>query len=380
MEGYYYEYNVRSWVNTIELFVPFRFEKKLIDESCISKMFEHKAQYVSKGRYAITHILKSYGISDGLIAISAYMCPSVRETLIRKGYKITFYDIDLKDFNADFNSVSRLINRESPRAVVVASMYGNPANLKELELLCEEKKVLMIDDAAQSFGAKLDGRYVGSFGGGGFFSFSPGKPTAAHRGGYFWTLKSYEIKRSKHFFSSVLMYKSFYYNRYLAYEIHPIKSIVWKLIDTVFSRLSLNIENDAIEEYEKNIVGGVLDVSLNEAKNYREFWIQEFGKISITDYCYMIQPIRGDCSNNCKLVYVFRDIEAKEKMLDYLQSKCISYYEGYEIPLESDNCSNAKSIEGMVVELPIDGDNERMKYLKDCIQSFFQVRDKQHLK
>lgn len=358
-------------MNTIELFVPFRFETKLIDESSISKMFEHKAQYVSKGRYAITHILTSYGINDGLIAISAYMCPSVRETLIRKGYKIAYYDIDLKDFNANFNSVSQLIKRESPRAVVVASMYGNPANLKELELLCEENKVLMIDDAAQSFGAKLDGRYVGSFGGGGFFSFSPGKPTAAHRGGYFWTLKSYEIKRSKHFFLSLFMYKSFYYNRYLAYETHPIKSIMWKLIDIVFSKLSSKIENDGIEEYEKNILGGVLDVSLNKAKNYREFWIREFEKISITDDCCMIQSTRGDYSNNCKLVYVFRNIEAKEKMLEYLKSKSISYYEGYEIPLEADNCSNAKSIDGMVVELPIDGDNEKMKYLKDCIHVFF---------
>ena len=55
--------------------------------------------------------------------------------------------------------------------------------MENIEAICRKQKVLLIDDAAQAFGSVVNGRYIGSFGDGGFFSFSPGKPTAAHRGG-----------------------------------------------------------------------------------------------------------------------------------------------------------------------------------------------------
>lgn len=180
----------------IKLFVPFQFEKRPIYENVITRIFGHEAIYVSKGRYAITHILNSYGIKDGKIAISAYMCPSVKETLTQKGYCVVYYDINPIDMNADVESVSKVIDIEKPKAVVIASMYGNPADLVRLEKLCCDKHIIMIDDAAQSFGAKLDDRFVGSFGDGGFFSFSPGKPTAAHRGGTFG-LKKVIVSRER---------------------------------------------------------------------------------------------------------------------------------------------------------------------------------------
>lgn len=188
---WYRDYIIWSFrMREIELFVPYRFDKRPIYVNYINRMFDHEAIYVSKGRYAITHILKSHGIEKGKIAISSYMCTSVVETLQKKGYTVVYYDVDIRDMNADLISVEQVIENEKPRAIVIASMYGNPANLAEIEKLCKNKGIIMIDDAAQSFGAKVDGRFVGSFGDGGFFSFSPGKPTAAHRGGIFGLLKN----------------------------------------------------------------------------------------------------------------------------------------------------------------------------------------------
>lgn len=358
-------------MNTIELFVPYRFEKKLVYENEISKTFEHKAMYVSKGRYAIVHILKSYGITEGNIGISAYMCPSVKETLQKKGYNVVYYDVDFDDLNANFHSVKNLIESKSLKAVVVASLYGNPANLVALEELCREKNIILIDDAAQAFGAVLDGRHVGSFGDGGFFSFSPGKPTAAHRGGYFWTRNEYEIKRSRHAFSAFVAYKSFYYRRYLAYEKHPIQSVVWSFLYNVLLRVPINTENDHLEEYEKWVLGGVFDASLNEAKDYRNKWIQRFKDIKTMDGCFLLQPIRGDCSNSCKLVYVFNNIANREEFAEYLRGKSISYYGGYTIPIEADYCENAKNVEGKIIELPIDYHEDKMEYLEKCVTDFF---------
>jgi len=167
----------------VELFVPFSFEKRNIDIERLKEMLGNTPRYVSKGRYAIIHILKSYGIEKGIVGISAYMCPSIKNTLEEYGFDVSYYDVDIEDLNASVKDIERLIDQEKPVALVVASLYGNPADMERIETICRNRSVVLIDDAAQAFGSKLNGRYIGSFGDGGFFSFSPGKPTAAHRGG-----------------------------------------------------------------------------------------------------------------------------------------------------------------------------------------------------
>ena len=72
-------------------------------------------------------------------------------------------------------------------AVLVVSMYGNPADYHRIERICKQNKWFMIDDAAQSMGAELDGKPVGTFGNAGFYSFSPGKPTAGPMGAFYWS-------------------------------------------------------------------------------------------------------------------------------------------------------------------------------------------------
>ena len=55
--------------------------------------------------------------------------------------------------------------------LLVASMYGNPADMVQLEGLCKEHGIKLIDDAAQSFGAKIQDRFIGTFGDAGFMAF-----------------------------------------------------------------------------------------------------------------------------------------------------------------------------------------------------------------
>jgi len=93
-------------------------------------------------------------------------------------------------------------------------MYGNPANLIEIEKFCKKKRIKLIDNAAQSFGAKLDGRFVGPFGAAGFISFSPGKPAAGHMGSFFWSSnEKYNFIRTSNVLFHYISYLDFYFNR-----------------------------------------------------------------------------------------------------------------------------------------------------------------------
>lgn len=357
-------------MHKVEMFVPFRFTEMPINIKDVEMVLGSEAHYASKGRYAIIHILKSQGIFDGKVGLSAYMCPTVREELLKRGYEIVFYDIDLEDLNPSIDSITTIIENESPKAIVVASMYGNPANLSRIERLCKESGIIMIDDAAQSIGAKLDGRFVGSFGDGGFFSFSPGKPTSAHRGGYFWTTKKYEIARTRHSFYASVLYRQFLYNRYLAYENHCIKKTIWNTLGrlTEFSRI--DPISDEPEPFEYKVMGGVFTENNSEVYEYRKKYYSQISSIPLPKGCRLVRPIRGE-SNNCKVVYCFDSGKDTKSFEKYLDEKKIRYFTGYTLPEETKNCVNANKIVGHIVELPIDPYEDRLDYMISSVKMYF---------
>ena len=175
----------------IELFVPEKIQKKSFDLDKLSSDLEKKLMYASKGRYALYKIIKYYITiypNKSYILLPAYYCETVYNTLKLLDIKYIFYDLDLDDLNPSLDSIEQIIENRKDEilGVIVPSLYGNAANLVDIGQLCKRNNLMMIDDAAQSFGAELDGKKVGTYGEAGFFSISPGKPTAAHMGSYYW--------------------------------------------------------------------------------------------------------------------------------------------------------------------------------------------------
>jgi dTDP-4-amino-4,6-dideoxygalactose transaminase len=59
-------------------------------------------------------------------------------------------NMDIEDLNPSFKSLVALITKDID-AVLVASMYGNPADLISFEKYCFKNNIILIDDAAQGF-------------------------------------------------------------------------------------------------------------------------------------------------------------------------------------------------------------------------------------
>jgi len=64
---------------------------------------------------------------------------------------------------------------DQPLAVILPHMYGAAAKIIEIEALCRQHQVLLIDDAAQVAGVKLNDRLLGTFGDFGVISFAQAK-------------------------------------------------------------------------------------------------------------------------------------------------------------------------------------------------------------
>jgi dTDP-4-amino-4,6-dideoxygalactose transaminase len=65
------------------------------------------------------------------------------------------------------------------RAIIPVHLYGQPAEMDEIAALAQRHSLILVEDAAQSIGARWDGRATGSIGAFGCYSFYPGKNLGA---------------------------------------------------------------------------------------------------------------------------------------------------------------------------------------------------------
>jgi hypothetical protein len=310
------------------------------------------------------------------VLLPVYLCNSVPFELQARGWEVCYYDLDPLDLNADINSLDDQISFEKPEAVLVASMYGNPANLMEIQALCKYRNVMMIDDAAQSIGSSLNGQCVGSFGDAGFFSLSPGKPISGALGAFYWVaeelLKLNSIEKYRPFLHG-LGWLDYYIHRQGAYTIAWIDP--YKIISKIrnFAFRQSDMLNDRPSQYEEKWLGGAINGMLSNQFAFRNHGYNII-KSSLEDItcARLISPLRGDPHPH-KAVLVLKDIECAQLLRAYLTSHRVKSLFGYEL-LSYDKrvVPNAVSISGKVLELPIEQDEVKMHHLASLVNGFLK--------
>ena len=108
--------------------------------------------------------------SKNEIIIPSYTFTSTASAFLKAGYKIVFAEIDPLTAMIDIQDVEKKITRKT-RAVVTVHYGGLISKIKELKSLCNKKKILLVEDAAQAFDCFLDNKAVGTFGDFGCYSF-----------------------------------------------------------------------------------------------------------------------------------------------------------------------------------------------------------------
>ena len=81
-------------------------------------------------------------------------------------------------FNIDADKLEALITPKT-KAILVVHLYGQASNMKPVTELCKKYNLKLVEDCAQSHGAKFNGQMTGTFGDIGCFSFYPSKNLGA---------------------------------------------------------------------------------------------------------------------------------------------------------------------------------------------------------
>lgn len=97
--------------------------------------------------------------------------------ITENGAKPIFIDCD--EFNnIDVSNIEKKINKNT-KAILAVHLYGQSANMKEIKKIAEKYNLFLVEDCAQSHGAKFDEMVTGTWGDIGCFSFYPTKNIGA---------------------------------------------------------------------------------------------------------------------------------------------------------------------------------------------------------
>lgn len=123
------------------------------------------------------------GVRSDAVITSPFSFFASSSAILRAGARPLFADIDPRTFNLSPESVAEVLCTplgRNVKAVLPIHLYGQCADFDALaSLQGDHPQLLMIEDAAQAFGATWQGRPAGSLGGAAAFSFYPTKNLAA---------------------------------------------------------------------------------------------------------------------------------------------------------------------------------------------------------
>ncbi len=281
-------------------------EVKLFEDDFSKYIGVNHCVSVANGTDAIEIALKSLDLpknSEVITAANAGMYSTI--SIINSGLKPKFVDIEKNGYNLDIQSILTSLSTET-KAVIFTHLYGRATDLTFLRRELDNRNVFLIEDCAQSHGARFGERKVGSFGHLSTFSFYPTKNLGAlGDGGAIATTE-------KKFYEKALSLRQYGWNK--KYHLNNFIGRNSRLdeIQAIF----LNIKLKHLNEFNSRRLN-IAKRYLNEIKN-KKIKIAEFDfDGSYVAHLFVIETV---------------DPLMREKLIEYLRENEIGSDVHYPIP------------------------------------------------
>ncbi len=121
-------------------------------------------------------------VKGGAVALPAYSCFDLATAAVGARVPVVLYDVCPRTLSPDAVSLRQAVEMGA-QTIVVAHLYGVPADLAVVSQIAEQTEAMVIEDCAQAVGATYDGRPLGAFGSLTILSFGRGKGVTAGAGG-----------------------------------------------------------------------------------------------------------------------------------------------------------------------------------------------------
>lgn len=155
------------------------------EEELAAKVGAKHAAALSAGTAAIQMALKAAGVGQGDIVFCQDLTFSATANpIIYQNATPVFIDSNFETWNMDPVALEAAFEKyPEVKAVLVVHLYGLSADMDPIVELCKKHNVTLIEDAAESLGTTYKGKYTGTFGDYGIFSFNGNKIITTSGGG-----------------------------------------------------------------------------------------------------------------------------------------------------------------------------------------------------
>lgn len=187
-------------------FINLVFKNNFPNEGKLTIEFENKLAKLLKVKHVVTVnnatsamflSLKALGIGKGdEVIVPDLTFIATANAVEMAGAKAVLVDVDPKTLTIDPNAVKKAITKKT-KVVIPVHVSGRGANMKALMSVIKGKNIFVVEDAAEAFMSKHQGKYLGTYGITGCFSLSPAKTITTGQGGFITTNDSSLYKKIK---------------------------------------------------------------------------------------------------------------------------------------------------------------------------------------
>ena len=250
---------------------------------------------LSAGTAALHMAVKLAGVKPGQQVFCSDMTfdATVNPVVYEGGVPI-FIDTEYDTWNMDPQALEKAFQiYPDVKVVVIAHLYGTPGKIDEIREICDRHGAMIIEDAAESFGATYKGQQTGTFGDFNAISFNGNKIITGSAGGMFLTDSREDCEKVKKWSTQARENAPWYQHEELGYN-YRMSNVIAGVIRGQLPHLEEHIaQKKAIYERYKE---GLKDLPImmnpyNEKDCEPNFWLS----------CLIINPdamckqVRGEC-------------------------------------------------------------------------------------
>ncbi len=303
--------------------------------------------------------------SNDEIIIPAHTYVASAYPFLRKTKNIKWADIDIDTRVSDLKYIKKLVTKNT-RVIVVVHLYGYMVNIKPIAEFAKKNNIILIEDAAQSIGCKINGKHASTFGDYAIISFQSQKNlTTLGEGGCL----IYKNNKLNKFFKNL---------RHNGHESYLNQKNYWKpaMTNAVMPKLNNNLilpHNFCLPEI--NCIAGNLLLKKIDKFNQKK-------RINAKYFITKLESIKKYISfnedyttrNNYHLLVGYCKNINRDKLISILnkkyQIKCIvQYYPLYKYDLfkkvKKQKCQNTEIFYNNMISIPfhLEITNEELNYI-----------------
>lgn len=166
-----------TWISSKGKFIS-EFENAFAEKTGVKY-----AASVSNGTVALHLALLTLGIKEGdEVIVPTFTYIASVNAITYTGAKAVFADSDAATWQIDPEDIKKRITPKT-KAIMPVHLYGHPCDMESIMRIAKENNLFVIEDCAEAFGSKVNGKHVGTFGDISTYSFFGNKTITTGEGG-----------------------------------------------------------------------------------------------------------------------------------------------------------------------------------------------------